>query len=189
MVWGLEQFRLYIYGKPIKLLTDYQALEPSIKRNRSNKTNSARLTRWPDRLAYFSIDVSHIAGKHLTLTDYLSRNPTAPPQADDAYDEDYVINNIAPHLNFMNKFGCLSNQIDQSQRENLRNEPKQSKVREQTAIACRNRPTDNHAYSAFDSSKSTMNAHTIDNLERNDPSAETRNLIARWRDIVKPGVY
>ena len=27
------------------------------------------------------------------------------------------------------------------------------------------------------------------NLEIADPSAETRNLIARWRDIVKPGTY
>ena len=45
VVWGLEHFRLYIYGKPIKLLTDHQALEPLIKRNRSNKTYSARLTR------------------------------------------------------------------------------------------------------------------------------------------------
>ena len=62
----------------------------------------------------------------------------------------------------MNKFGCLSNQIDQSQRKNLRNKPKQFKTRDQT---------------------------TIDNLERTDPSAETRNLIARWRDIVEPGVY
>ena len=34
-----------------------------------------------------------------------------------------------------------------------------------------------------------MDAHTIDNLELADPPAETRNLIARWRDIVKPGVY
>ena len=34
-----------------------------------------------------------------------------------------------------------------------------------------------------------MDAHTIDNLERTNPSAETRNLIERWRDLVKPGVY
>ena len=59
MVWGLDHFRLYIYiyiyiyvyGEAIKLLTDHQALEPLIKRNRSNKTYSARLTRWLDRLA------------------------------------------------------------------------------------------------------------------------------------------
>ena len=68
MVWGLEHFRLYIYGKPIKLLTDHQALEPLIKCNRSNKTYSARLTRWLDRLAHFSINVSHMAGKQLALS-------------------------------------------------------------------------------------------------------------------------
>ena len=38
VVWGLEHFRLYIYGKPIKLLTYHKTLEPLIKRNRSNKT-------------------------------------------------------------------------------------------------------------------------------------------------------
>ena len=46
VVWGLEHFRLYIYGKPVELLTDHQALEPLIKTNRTNKTYSARLTRW-----------------------------------------------------------------------------------------------------------------------------------------------
>ena len=172
VVWGLEHFRLYIYGKPIELLTDHQALEPLIKRNRSNKTHSAKLTRWLHRLAHFSKKVSHIADKHLALTDYLSRNSTAPPQADDAYDEEYVINNIVPHLKFMNEFVCLSNQTDQSQRENLRNKPKQSKTRDQTAIACPNRPRNSCAYSAFDNSNSIMDAHTIDNLELTDPSAE-----------------
>ena len=115
VVWGLEQFRLYIYGKPIKLLTDHQALEPLIKRNRSNKTYSARLTRWLDRLAHFTINVNHIAGTHLALTDYLSRNPNAPPQQDEAYEEEYVINSIAPHYEFVSKVGCLSNHFVQSQ--------------------------------------------------------------------------
>ena len=115
VVWGLEQFPLYIYGKTVKLLTDHQALEPLIKRNRSNKTYSARLTRWLNRLAHFTINVNHITGKHLALTDYLSRNPTAPPQADEAHDEEYVIKNIVPHYKFISKYGCLSNHVDQSQ--------------------------------------------------------------------------
>ena len=177
VVWGLEHFRFCIYGKLIKLLTDHQALEPLIKRNRSKKTYSAKLTRWLDRLAHFSINVSHLAGKHLALTDYLSRNPTAPPQADDAYDVEHVINNFARHLKFMNKYGCLSNQIDQSQCENLRKKSKQSKTRDQTAIACLNRSTNSCAYSALDKSISNMDARTIDNLELADTSAETRILI------------
>ena len=69
-MWGLEHFRLYVYGKPIELQTDHQALEPLIKQNRSNKTYSARLTNWLDRLAHCDINIKHIAGKHLKLTDY-----------------------------------------------------------------------------------------------------------------------
>ena len=115
VVWGLEHFRLYIYGKPIKLLTDHQALDPLIKRNRAKETYSARLTRWLDRLAHFTINVNHIAGKHLALTENLRRNTTAPPQTDDAYHEEYVINNILPHYKFISKYGCLSNQSDQSE--------------------------------------------------------------------------
>ena len=191
VVWGLEHFRLYIYiyGKPIKLLTDHQALEPLSKRNRSNKTYSARLTRWLDRLAHFSINVSHIAGKHLALTDYLSRNPSAPPQADDAYDEEYVINNIVPHYKFVAKYGCLSNHFNQSHDATRISESKHSKTREQTAIACLNRPPESCINLIANSNNLTMDARTIDNLEAADPSAETRQLIARWRDIVKPGIY
>ena len=189
VVWVLEHFRLYIYGKPIKLLTDHQALEPLIKRNRSNKTYSARLTRWLDRLAHFSINVSHIAGKHLALTDYLSRNPSAPPQADDAYDEEYVINNIVPHYKFVVKYGCLSNHFNQSHDATRISESKHSKTRDKTAIACLNRPPESCINSITNSNNLTMDARTIDNREAADSSAETRQLIARWRDIVKPGIY
>ena len=45
VVWGLEHFGVYIYGKPIKSLTGHQALEPLMLRNRCNKTYSAWLTR------------------------------------------------------------------------------------------------------------------------------------------------
>ena len=63
---------LHIYGKqPIKHLTDQQALEPLIKGNPSKKSYTALLTRWLDRLAHFTINVNHIAGKHLSLKDTL----------------------------------------------------------------------------------------------------------------------
>ena len=196
MVWGLEHFRLYVHGKPIKKLTDYQALEPIIECNRSNKTNSARLTRWLYRLAHFTINISHIAGKHLALTDYLSHNPSAPPQAYDAYDEEYVIHNIFPNYIFVTNIGCLSNHFNQSQRRTQNKtprkaniEPKQSKTRERSAIDClKNVQISRSNYIATEN-KFTMDARTIDNLEQADPSAERRHLVARWRDIVKPGIY
>ena len=157
-----------------------------IKRNRSNKTYSARLTRWLDRLDHFSINVSHRAGKRLALTHYLRRNPSAPPQADDAYEEEYVINSIIPHYKFMTKDCCLSNNVDQSKSETLHNKQKQCNTREQNAIACLNRPTISCVNSLTTKSKLIMDANTINKLELPDPSAETRNLIVRWRDIVKP---
>ena len=191
VVWGLEHFRLYVYGKPNKLLTDHQALEPLIKRNRSNKTYSARLTRWLDRLAHFTINVSHIAGKHLALTDYLSRNPSAPPQTDEAYDEEYVINNVNPHYKFISKHGCLSNHVNQSESETVENgrkannKPRSQDARKQIAIDCLNSST--LTRNALESFK--MDIKTIDNLAAVDSSAETTELIQRWKEIVKPGIY
>ena len=93
VVWELEHFRLYSYGKPIELLTNHQALEPIIERNRSNKMYSARLTKWLDRLAHFDIQMKHVAGKHLKLTDYLSRIPISKPVPIENYDEEYSLHN------------------------------------------------------------------------------------------------
>ena len=193
VVWGSEHFRLYIYGKLIKLLTDHQALEPLIKRNRSNKTNSARFTRWLDRLAHFTINVNHIAGKHLALTDYLSRNPSAPPQTDEAHDEEYAINNVIPHYKFISQHGCLSNHVNQSERETVENEgktnnkPRSQDARKKIAIDCLKRST--LTLNATTEITTKMDVKTIDNLAAIDSSAETTELIERWKEIVKPGIY
>ena len=70
VVWGLEHFRFYIYGKEITLKTDHQALQPLLRKNRAHKQYSARLTRWLDRLSHFDININYCAGKHMNLTDY-----------------------------------------------------------------------------------------------------------------------
>ena len=120
-MWGLKHFRLYIYGKPVELLTDHQALESLIKRNRSNKTYSARLTRWLDRLAHFDIRMKHVAGKHLKLTDYLSRNPISKPEP---IDEEYVINCLIPLLEFINNYGSITDERQKTTRTNQMNSHK-----------------------------------------------------------------
>ena len=193
VVWELEHFLLYIYGKPIKFLTNHQALEPLIKRKRSNKTYSARLTRWLDVLARFTINVNHIAGKHLALTDYLSRYPSAPPQTDEAYDEEYVINNIIPHYKFISKHSGLSNHVIESEREmgenerKVNNKPWSQDTRKQTAIDCLNSST--LARNTTTKMDTKMDVKTIDNLTDVDSSAETTELMQRWKEIVKPGIY
>ena len=139
--------------------------------------------------------MNHITGEHLALTDYLSRNPTAPLQTDDAYDEEYVINNILPHYKFISKYGCLSNQFDQSEGETDKSEHKANnklrskETREQTAINCLNNTASTRIKDKPPNSNSTMDVRTIDQIAATDPSVETAELIQRWKDIVKPGIY
>ena len=56
-LWGLEYFRYFVYGKKVNLLTDHQALQPLLRKNRAHKQYSARLTRWLDRLSHFDVNV------------------------------------------------------------------------------------------------------------------------------------
>ena len=113
VVWGLEKFRFYLYGKKVFLYTDHQALEPLIKRNRCNRQYSARLTRWLDRLAHFDIAIQHIAGSNLKFTDFLRRNPVENASNEEVYDEQYVINILSEQAELNAKYGTLF--ADQSQ--------------------------------------------------------------------------
>ena len=106
-MWGLEKFRIYLYGKKVHLCTDHQALEPLIKRNRSKKQYSGRLTRWLDRLTHFDISIQHIARSNLKFTDYLSRNPVGGATPEENYDEEYVINILAEQAELNLKYGQL----------------------------------------------------------------------------------
>ena len=107
VVWGLEKFRFYLYGKKVHLYTDHQALEPLIKRNRSIKDYKARLTRWLDRLTHFDISIQHIVGSNLKFTDYLSRNPVGGATPEENYDEEYVIKILAEQAEMNLKYGQL----------------------------------------------------------------------------------
>ena len=95
VVWGLERFRFHLYGKQVQLFSDHQALEPLLKRNKTNKQYSARLTRWLDRLNHFDICLKHTAGKEHKFTDFFSRKPTGNTESEENYAEVFVINAIA----------------------------------------------------------------------------------------------
>ena len=52
----------------------------------------------------------------------LEQKSVAPPRTDEPYDEEYVINNIIPHYKLISKHGCLSNHVNQPEREMVENE-------------------------------------------------------------------
>ena len=95
VVWGLERFRFHLYGKQVQLFSDHQALEPLLKKNKSNKQYSARLTRWLDRLNHFDITLKYTGGKEIKFTDFICRNPTETAEPEENYEEVSVINAIA----------------------------------------------------------------------------------------------
>ena len=94
------------------MLTDHQALQPLLKRNRAHKQNSARLTRWLDRLSHFDVNVQYTTGKNIPLTDNLSRHPivnTGETAAENNFsgqnetesEEEFVINQIHGLFDFI----------------------------------------------------------------------------------------
>ena len=87
VVWGLERFSIYLYGKQIQLFSDHQSLEPLLKRNKTNKQNSARLTRWLDRLNHFDVSLKYTAGKEIKFTNFISRNPTETAEPEENYEK------------------------------------------------------------------------------------------------------
>ena len=206
VVWGLEHFRLYVYGKPIELLTNHQALEPLIKRYRSNKTYSARLTRWLDRLANFDINIKHVAGKHLCLTDYLSRNPISKPEPIQNCYEEYVINCIIPLLEFINNHGSIADEKESLKRASewtdANSTNNQSEIRkvnkpqineieqnERTSSLPLQITTAQQLNRNSKASKTIMDLRTVESIEREDPTEESLKLTSRWKEIVKPGDY
>ena len=120
VVWGLEKFRFYLYGKKVNLYTDHQALETLIKQNRCIKQYSAKLTRWLDRLTHFDISIQHIAGSNLKFTDYLSRSPVGGATPEENYEEEYVINILTEHAKLNLKHGRLF--ADQSKHDKSKTE-------------------------------------------------------------------
>ena len=69
VVWSVEHFKYYLYGKPFTVITDHRALLSIMRENRSNKSFNSRLTRWVDRLLPFDFSIDHLLGSKMGLVD------------------------------------------------------------------------------------------------------------------------
>ena len=138
----LQVLRLRSSGSRVNLLTDHQALQLLLKRNKAPKQYSARLTWWLDRLSPFDVNVQETAGKNFLLTDYLSRHPivnTSENAAENNFsdpneaesEEEFVINQIHGLFDFIQTNGSIKRfaertkpkqKIDQSQRRTCKRE-------------------------------------------------------------------
>ena len=48
VVWSVEHFKYYLYGKPFTVITDHRALLSIMREKRANKSYNSRFTRWGD---------------------------------------------------------------------------------------------------------------------------------------------
>ena len=155
------------------MYTDHQALEPLIKRNRSNHQYSARLTRWLYRLAHFDIAVQHIAGKNLKFTDYLSRNPLEGAPTENKYDEEYVINILSEHAKLNAKYGSLfDSQLERSNQDTeIKQNQSENKTNQSNDQLHQNRTFQNkHHVNKTDNSEKTTSGLSEINTAKTSPN-------------------
>ena len=73
VVWALDNFRTYVDGCEIKVLTDHQALKWLM----SLKAPSGRFARWALKLQQFDLEIQYRPGSLNKVADTLSRPPIA----------------------------------------------------------------------------------------------------------------
>jgi ribonuclease HI len=78
IVHALQKFRIYVYGRKIKLYTDSQVLTFL---NRCAITSN-RVARWMLAIQQYDVEISHIKGTKNVLADVLSRNSSGLSQVE-----------------------------------------------------------------------------------------------------------
>ena len=91
IVWSIDYFKYYLYGKNFTVVTDHRALLSILKEHRSKKSYNSRLSRWIDRLFPYNFTIEHMPGAKMGLVDYISRNPFVRAKKISTYDEHFVV--------------------------------------------------------------------------------------------------
>ena len=94
VVWSVEYFKYYLFGKSFTIITDHRALLSLMKEHRSNKSYNSRLTRGVDRLLPFNFNIEHIPGAKMWLVDYISRQPNQEAKGTNKHEEEFAVATI-----------------------------------------------------------------------------------------------
>ena len=95
VVWSIEYFKNYLYGKKFSIITDRRALPSLLKAHRFNKYYNSRLSRWIDRLLPYQFKIEHLPGAKMVLVDYISRNSYQPAKSISKNDEEFLVSTVS----------------------------------------------------------------------------------------------
>lgn len=96
VVYACEKFHSYIYGRPIKVITDHKP-NVSVMAKQISSINSSRLQRLRLKLLKYDIQIQYQPGKCLHVADYLSRNISNEKIVDDEEMKD-VVHSVEKYL-------------------------------------------------------------------------------------------
>ena len=156
VVWGLERFQFHLYGKQVHLFSDHQALELLLKRKKTNKQYSARLTRWLDRLKY-------TAGKEIQFTDFISCNPTETAEPEENYEKEFVFNAFAQLATVNGRIGRIFDKSENSNTANMHD----TRTRTGTRYSKTNT---NHSNLTANQNNNTIHDNRKTHIEQQQPS-------------------
>ena len=129
------------------------------------------------------------------------------PEPIENYDEEYVINCIPPLLEFINNYGSITGKTnkeartnDIEKREQKSNQSESSKLNElkskvnktnkRNSLLPQYNTVDRNTINNVQHNYETiMDIRRIKQIEADDPSEETIQLVNRWKGLVKPGEY
>ena len=111
VVWSIEYFKYYLFGRNFTVLTDLRALLLVLKSHCSNKSYNSRLTRWIDRLLPFDFNIEQIPGTRMGLVDYISRQLNQRAKSITQYDEEFMVATISRIRDAITFFFCHPHKI------------------------------------------------------------------------------
>ena len=129
------------------------------------------------------------------------------PETIENYDEEYVMNCITPLLEFINNHGSITGKKNKEARtddmekceqkfnqseSSKRNEPKSKlkKTNKRSSLLPQLNTVDRNTINNVKHNYETvMDIRCIEQIEADDPSEETLQLVNRWKELVKPEEY
>ena len=104
VMWSVEYFSYYLFGKSFTFITDHRALLSIMKEHRSNKSYNSRLTRWVDRLLPFDFNIEHVPRAKMGLVDYISRQPIQKAKVTNKYMRKFRLKQIPAFVKQLQQF-------------------------------------------------------------------------------------